>query len=259
MAGSRTRAARGIVGLALGGAALLATAPAARSSFTVNPTQIHLAGRTRTALLTLRNEDGAPLRFQLSVFSWSQDPRGDMQLQPTEDIVFYPPLLALEPGEERRIRVGAATAFGPVERAYRIFVEELPPESADEQGAVHMLTKMGIPIFLRPVKPVAEASLEGLGLAAGTFGFRIRNAGTVHFVPQMVRVRAFGRGQDVVFDRQLDGWYILAGGTRAYDLAIADAECAQLRSLAVEVRIGSSTLADQIEADPGACPSPATP
>lgn len=259
MAACRLRATRTIVGLTLVGGLLATPAPGARSSFTVNPTQIHLGGRTTTALLTLRSEDAAPLRFQLSTFSWHQDPRGEMQLQPTEDIVFYPALLTLGPGEERRIRVGAATSFGPVERAYRIFVEELPPESAGNEGAIRMLTKMGIPIFLRPLRPVAQAGLEGLHLTGGTFLFRIRNTGTVHFVPRAVRVRAFGAARDVVFERQLDSWYILAGGTRAYDVAIADAECAQLRSLAVEVRIGTSTLADEIEATPGACPPLATP
>ncbi|MBI2188319.1 MAG: molecular chaperone [Acidobacteria bacterium] len=243
----------------MAGALLVAPPSSARSSFTVNPTQIHLGGRTTTALLTLRNEEALPLRFQLSVFSWNQDSRGEMELDPTDDIVFYPPLLTLAPGEERRIRIGAATAFGPVERTYRIFVEELPPESEGDQGAVRMLTKMGIPIFLRPAEPVAQAALEALRLTGGTFGFHVRNAGTVHFVPQDVRVRGFGLGKEVVFDRHLDGWYILAGGTRAYEVQLGDADCSRLHSLAVEVLIASSTLSDELDVDPAACRSSAAP
>jgi fimbrial chaperone protein len=223
------------------------------SSFTVNPTQIHLAGRAMSALLTLRNEDQVPLRFQMSVFSWDQDAQGEMHLEPTQDIVFFPPLLTLGPNEERRIRVGAATGFGTVERTYRIFVEELPPDSTDEQGAVRMLTKMGIPIFLRPIKPIAQGGLEDLRLAGDRFTFRLRNAGTVHFVPQTVRVRAFGPMENVLFDRQLDSWYVLAGGTRVYEVPLSQSECSQARSLAVEVRIGSSTLSDALEAHSTAC------
>ena len=255
----RLRAVPQLVGLTLAGLLLTASDPGARSSFTVNPTQIHLGARATTALLTLRNEDAAPLRFQLSVFSWNQNLRGEMELEPTSDIVFYPALLTLAPGEERQIRVGAATAFREIERTYRIFVEELPPESAGDGGAVRMLTKMGIPIFLRPAKLVAEAGLEGLRLSDGRFGFQLRNAGTVHFVPQLVRVRAFGAAKNIVFDRQLEGWYILAGGSRLYDLPLTDAECRLLQSLAVEVRIGSSTLSDEIQTDPAACTPPDTP
>jgi fimbrial chaperone protein len=259
MAWCRCRPPRWICRLTLLASLVGGPAPATASSFTVNPTQIHLGGRTTTALLTLRNEDATPLRFQLSVFKWDQDVGGEIQLQPTEDIVFFPALLTLAPGEERRIRVGAATAFGPVERTYRIYIEELPPESANDQGAVRMLTKMGVPIFLRPLKPVAEAGLEGLHLAGGRLSFRIRNAGTVHFVPEMVRVRAFGPTNELVFDRQLDGWYILAGGMRGYNLPVSEAECARLRSIAVEVRISSSTLSDQLQMDPDACAPTDTP
>jgi len=260
MADTRLRSARGIIGLALGGALLAVCVPSARSSFTVHPTQIHLSRRTTTTLLMLRNEDAVPLRFQLSVFGWDQSPRGEMRLTPTDDIVFYPALLTLGPGEERRIRVGAAVDFGSVERTYRLFVEELPPESAAGDDGVQMLTKMGIPIFLRPATPVAKAGLEDLRFSGGTFLFQLRNAGTVHFVPQLVRVRAFGPAREVVVDRQLDGWYVLAGGARIYDLPLADADCGRLRTVAVEVRIGASTLSDAVDIDPGACaPLPHAP
>ena len=136
------------------------------ATFTVEPTQIAFANRTTSVLLTLRNESKDTLRFELSVFKWAQSPSGEMQLEPTEDIVFFPALLTLAPGESRRVRVGSATEFDTREKTYRIFVEELPPLDRQTNG-VRVLTKMGIPIFMKPAKEVATANLTNLGQKSG--------------------------------------------------------------------------------------------
>ena len=136
------RAARCAVVAAIALAAVLSSvSPVFASSFTVNPTQIFLAPRTTSALLTLRNESDETLRFQLTAFAWDQSAEGEIKLQPTEDIVFYPALLTLAPKESRNVRVGTATRFEAVEKTYRIFVEELPSQEAhDGQSAVRVLT-----------------------------------------------------------------------------------------------------------------------
>ena len=163
------------------------TRPAAARSFTVNPTQIFLAPKITSPLLTLRNESDETLRFQLTVFKWDQTPQGEMKLDPTQDIVFFPALLSLSPKEERKVRVGATTSFAASEKTYRIFVEELPPQPGGAtQSAVRVLTKMGVPIFLQPAKIQAQGSLNDLMVKEGTFTFNVRNPGNVHFVPQSV-------------------------------------------------------------------------
>ena len=170
------------------------------ATFTVEPTQIVFSNRTNSVLLTLRNESTETLRFELSVFKWDQSPSGEMQLEGTEDIVFFPALLTLAPGESRRVRVGSATEFDKVEKSYRIFVEELPP--LDRQGnGVRVLTKMGIPIFLKPAKEVASANLSNLGQKSGKVFFTLSNEGTVHFVPKEIRVRGFAGSATAVDNR----------------------------------------------------------
>jgi fimbrial chaperone protein len=234
---------------------IVATSEAAASSFTVMPTQIYFSGRTVTALVTLRNESEEPLRFQISAFTWEQQSTGEMQLQPTDDVVVFPALLMLQPREERRIRVGSVAAFAATERTYRIFVEELPsadPPSTAQPG-VKVLTKMGIPIFLRPARTVAEATLQDLHVSHGRFAFELRNSGTVHFVPDQVRVRALGPSKTALFDRGLEGWYILAGGTRLYDLPLARDDCERAASFVVDVKIGTTRLTEQLEASPADC------
>jgi fimbrial chaperone protein len=229
-------------------------AAASAATFSVNPVQIFLSAATRSALLTLKNETDQPIRFQLSVNAWAQDPGGQMQLAPTTDIVFFPAMLTLQAHEERKIRIGATVSPGTVEKTYRIFVEELPPlEKKDAPTGVTMLTKMGIPIFLQPAKPVGLAALQELGVKDGHFGFRLQNNGNVHFIPQSVQTRGLDGSGAIILDTKADAWYVLAGTARVFDIAVPAAQCGQIRSLAVEARVSGAVLKETLQTPNGAC------
>ena len=225
---------------------------ASAATFTVDPTQIFLSGRTGSVLLTLRNESAETLQFQLSVFAWTQSPTGQMQLEPTDDIVFFPTLLTLKPKETRRVRVGGATAQDVREKTYRIFVEELPPANPVGSG-IRVLTKMGIPIFVKPVKEVATATLTDLRQQEGALRFTLTNAGTVHVVPQSIKVRGLA-GSNAAFDRELEGWYVLAGGRREFDMAFPKDACAQVTSIVVDIQFASGKLQERLQTPNGTCP-----
>src|SRR5438128_8362434 len=185
----------------------------AGSAFKVTPVRVTFSGPSST-LLTLKNESDQPLRFQITSFSWSQDVKGAMQLAPTEEIVFFPALLSLNPGEERKVRVATTVAAKDVEKTYRIFFEELPPLETpkDRAGAqVRILTRMGIPIFVEPEKGTAEPRIDGGKVQNGKIVFDVKNTGNMHFGLQGVKVRGMGSTGDVLFERQLEGWYVLPG------------------------------------------------
>lgn len=226
------------------------------ASFQVNPVQVFLSAKTRSALLTVRNESGDTLRFQLSVFAWDQSPQGEVLLNPTEEIVFFPSLLTLAPGEERRVRVGTVTPPTSNEKTYRIFVDELPPNSkpggAQGGAEVRLLTKMGVPIFIQPDQKSEGARVQEMVMRRRLLSFQIKNTGNVHFVPQNIRVKGYGAGGDTLFERRLQGWYILAGGYRSYELEIPKGDCAKVKTLAVEVGEQQS-LKERLEVPPSAC------
>jgi fimbrial chaperone protein len=226
---------------------------ASAATFTVEPTQIFLSGRTTSMLLTLRNESADTLQFQLSAFAWAQSPSGEMLLEPTEDIVFFPTLLTLKPMETRRVRVGSTTTQDVREKTYRIFVEELPPTGNSTASGVRVLTKMGIPIFVRPVKEVATATLNDLRQQDGTLRFTLASAGTVHVVPQRIQVRGLA-GAKTAFDRDLEGWYVLAGGRREFDMAFPKDACTQVTSIVVDIQFASGKLEERLQTPNGACP-----
>jgi fimbrial chaperone protein len=227
---------------------------AGAATFSVNPTRVFLSAAIRSSLVSLKNETDRPVRFQLSVVSWSQDPIGQMQTAPTDDIVCFPTLLALQPREERKVRVGVTTTPGNVEKTYRLFVEELPPlDKAETAGAVSMLTKLGIPVFLQPAKAVARGELQNLALEDGRLRFDLRNAGTVFFLPQSVRVRGLDASGSQVADVTVDAWYVLAGGVRSFDIGLPTATCGRLRALEVNVQVASAALKETLQTPGGAC------
>jgi fimbrial chaperone protein len=222
------------------------------TTFSVNPIQVFLSRRATSALLTLRNESTATLRFELSVFAWSQSPSGEMKLDPTEDVVFFPSLLTLKPSEERRIRVGHVAGPAARERTYRLFVKELPAIEGAAAGAVRVLTTMGIPIFMRPDKEVATATLEALRQSKGQLQFALSNTGTVHFVPQHIQVEGLAGGSRV-FRRDVEGWYVLASGRRDFAVPLPAEECRRLTSLLVKIDLGSASLEETLQTPGGAC------
>lgn len=249
--------------MALGAAALLlllaATTVAPRAAraadFTVNPIQIFLSAQTQSAILTIQNTSTEPLRFQLNAFAWAQDTAGQMQLTPTTEVIFFPRLLTLAPNEQRIVRVGASGPPGPVERTYRIFVEELPPSTQQSAppGQVRVLARMGIPIFVDARAGRAELRLGPAALQSGRATFELRNAGTKHVVPLDIRLQGLDAAGATVWERSQDAWYILAGDRRIYEVPVEREDCARTRAVAVQVKVGEQTLTERVDVPAPAC------
>ena len=240
--------------LALAGARSLSA-----SNFTINPIQVLLTDAAKSTVVTLQNPSAETLRFQLSVFAWGQSPAGEMLLAPTADIVFFPKLLTLGPRDERKIRVGTSAAAGMTEKTYRLFIEELQSVGKPAPGTtapqIQVLTRVGVPIFLQPAKAVVSARIDAVILRGGRLVFTLANTGNVHLLPQTVRVTGRGDTGEVILDRQLPGWYVLAAGTRVFALELGRDDCSRLRAVAVEVRTARAAFTRQIEAVPAACGS----
>ncbi|HET7707831.1 MAG TPA: fimbria/pilus periplasmic chaperone [Thermoanaerobaculia bacterium] len=215
------------------------------AAFRVNPIRVSFDAANTSALLTLTNESTEELRFQLTVSQWKQAPgTGEMQLTPTDDIRFFPTLLTLKAGEERKVRVASNVKQGPVEKTYRIFFEELPglkTAAAPAGASVKIITKMGVPIFVAPENRKAQADIASAAVKGGKLAFDVRNSGNVHFVLLSARATGLDREGKILFDKQREGWYVLSGDTRTYELDLTGKECSNLATVRFEMQtdIGS--------------------
>jgi fimbrial chaperone protein len=227
------------------------------SAFKVTPVKILLSRRSETALLTLKNESDRRLRFQASVFLWGQTPQGKMQLSPTRDILFFPPIFSIEAGATRKVRLGSAAAFGSVEKAYRIFFEELPelePAGDSTQSQLQIRTRVGIPIFLEPEESEIGSRVDSVSASAGILHFSVRNIGNVHLNLRGVRVKALGPTGSSLFEREADGWYVLAAGSRDYEVEIPTDQCEQVSRFVVEAKVvDGATILGSLESSSAYC------
>ena len=208
------------------------------STFKVAPIKVYLTAQTPTSLLTLTNTSDQPLRFQISAFSWSQSRAGELELAPTEDIIFFPALLTLKAGEERNVRVGYTKRVAPpIEESFRIFFEELPSsEPAPENGAqIKVLTKMGIPIFVAPKDGTPRVAISQSTSNDRSLSFSVENLGNAHFTIRSVQVTGRDASGTELFSRQFDGWYILPRGARDYSLPVTAKECTGLADIDVKL------------------------
>ena len=237
---------------------LLAAVRAQGAGLNVSPVQLYLKAEESKTLLTLRNEGEEAVRFQLQVSAWGEDPKEGMTLGPTGDIVFYPTLLTLKPGETHKVRVGTTLPFGALERTYRLFVEELPPAErpAQSRSAVRVLTRIGIPIFVQPTKVLESQALSSVALASGAAAFDLQNDGNVHLRVDTVRLEGFAPDGALLFERESPGWYVLAGGRKHFKVDVPRDACPRVRKLVATVKTDrEQTLQQALETPAGACGS----
>jgi fimbrial chaperone protein len=245
-----------LVRLCLGATLVLALSPlpAAASNFTVTPTEVNFAPGTSSALVTLRNTGKTTLRFEITVFRWSESERGEMILEPSTDVTFFPRLIELPAGTSRNVRIGVNKGvMRDVEQSFRLFVEELPDQSAATPNAVAIRTKMGLPVFVRPAKPNRSAVIDGVEVKGGTVLTRVRNTGNLHINVENIALNGSAASKAASFSKAAPGWYILPGATRVFEVPLTADECKATTSVAVEVFGHNASLKGMGQVAPTAC------
>jgi fimbrial chaperone protein len=237
-------------------ALLLAPHGASASNFTVSPTQVNLSATATSALVTLRNSSKVPLRFEVTLASWSEDERGNMVLNPSPHVTFFPKLIELAGGASRNIRIGITAGVArDVEQSFRLFIEELPDQSAPRANVVALRTKVGIPVFARPEKPLRTAVIESITVESGKVLARVRNTGNLHVSVDTISVKGTG-GSGPTFTKEGPGWYVLPGATRIFEVPMTATECRATTSVAVEVSGHNKSLRGASQVSPASCAAP---
>jgi fimbrial chaperone protein len=238
------------------GAQALSTTP----RFNVTPTLLVLRPNETSTSLLLKNESTQPIRFQVSAFSWSNELDGQMKLETTKEVVFFPSLFSIGPGQTRRVRVATNERATTYERTYRLILEQLPSRAdTPQQPGVEMLTRLNVPLFLQPGSRVVQVTLDHIALKNGALTFDTHNTGTVHVRPEQFIVRGISSIGGQVFEQRVAGWYLLPGETRLYQVPLDPDVCRSLASVMVTATLAQlpgQTLEERAPVDTAACKTP---
>ncbi len=121
----------------------------------IAPVRVFLDEETRTAVVQVSNPSDSPIGMQADVMSWHQDDDGTDRYEPTTELLAFPPIFTIQPGQSQLVRVGLMTPQ-PAEReqAYRLYLTELPPPVTDpERTSLQMRLRIGLPVFSAPLSP----------------------------------------------------------------------------------------------------------
>ena len=203
-------------------------------NFGVSPIRVELDRSTKSALVTVTNDDSKPLAFQARALAWTQDEKGGDRYTETTDLVYFPQQFKIAPNESRVVRVGYKVPAGQDEKTYRLFIEELADTTrVPDQTGIAVTLRFGVPVFSRPAAARSTADAE-LSISARDVRALMKNTGNVHFRLAEVRLVGVGAAGEMLFEQSVDGWYLLAGAQRPYSFKLPPDLCPKVRTLRVE-------------------------
>lgn len=182
-------------------ACFLVSAPAMASKMAVSPVVMRGPDTQNVQVVHMMNKGSAATTYQVSVYAWHQEGEQE-RIEPTREVMAYPPMLEVAPGASRGIRVVKLT---PGPGTYRVVLRELPRKM--EGGGIQRLTNYDLPlIFENNQAPIAlQASRKASELL-------ITNTGS-----RAIQLTELG-GNGQVWKQGMLGW-LLPGGSKAFPYA----------------------------------------
>jgi fimbrial chaperone protein len=149
-------------------------------SFSVNPVRVTLSATQAVAAVTVQNVGSEPTVVQLETSSWSQHDGVDV-LAPTTEVLATPPILTIQPGASRVVRVGLRRPpDARQELTYRLFLREVPPPEPISQG-LRVALLVSMPIFVVPPRlPAPVVHWRALRTQDGRIRVQATNIGASH-------------------------------------------------------------------------------
>ncbi|SEH05020.1 fimbrial biogenesis chaperone [Candidatus Venteria ishoeyi] len=230
--------------------------PVFSANLAISPTSVVLSPKHNTSSLTFTNRSNKPVNLQLFLKTWHQDELGKTQLSDSRDVVVFPKMLKIEPGQERPIRVGFRGKWPKIERSFRIFADELPTFNAEKgTTGVFFPVRLSIPLFVRDQSDVLspEIKLDSAQTYQGQLRLGVQNQGRQHVALSKISVKLQDQHGQTIGDLQDSGGRILAQGLVFFDIPLAVGVCKKLHTAVFEVKIGQDIHEQQLELNKQDC------
>ena len=242
--------------LAAGAALISSWLPASAGAFNVKPIRVFLSKDSGSTVVTIENEDQNVLRLQVRAYAWTNDRNGQPVLVPTDDLIVFPTLVDINPMEHRSIRIGFSGSGIAKERTYRIALDEMPSLESQlgksRAPGLQVRTRVTIPVFFSPMVDSTNTALQNVSVRHGTLRGSVSNGGNVHATVSGVTVTGRDASGNTIFDKAINGWYVLAGESWDFQANLGSA-CDKLKSLSVSVQSDAGHLERTLDVSHAAC------
>ncbi len=239
----------------------VALSNALAADFQIQPTYLDLGGSVKSGAFSVINNSDEKIDVQISVKEWSQDAGGKDVYEDTNDIVFFPKIMSVEPFGQRAIRIGVKAPPSQMEKTYRLFVEEIPSpnKTADmnSKGSIRagltIAFRFATPIFVKPVRPQESYFIERVEMTKGVVRAIVKNTGNVHIKLRAVTFSGKAADGKELYSREFAGWYILHGLSLPYESAIPQELCGKLAVINVSAQTENLTINGTLNVQKNMC------
>lgn len=183
-------------------------APLHAQSLSVSPVTFNLAASQQATSLTVRNDGAEETVVQIRPFAWTQQP--DDVLTSADDVVVSPRIVTIPPHSNQVFRVLVRHQATSKELTYRLILDQIP--RASEPGAVRMVLRISMPIFVEPVAPANPGVRFRLARRDGDTVLVLENPGARHETLRNVVLRDTNGAPIAI--KNGGSPYLLAGATR---------------------------------------------
>jgi fimbrial chaperone protein len=249
------RAAKAV---ALAASMLIASAAFARASdFTISPTSITLTNDP-AADVALTNTGSSVIRVSVHAYAWNQTPDDPEKFEDSSKIIYYPQVFALTGNATQRIRVGVAGAPTTKEQAFRLIIQELPPNTSVGTGSagVTFVGRIDMPVFVPPGNSIPQTripKLVSLSAERGQVRAVVSNDGTVHMRQSTMTFTGTDASGNAVWHDSKQVFYVLSDSVQNVTMPIPAALCSRIRSVAVHWVLRDNLGAFDSSARVGSC------
>lgn len=219
----------------------------------VAPIMLDFDKGARTGSITVYNEGTEKLTVQMKAMEWSQDAEGKDKYADTRDIIFFPKIMTLEKNENKIIRAGIRIPAVAREKTFRLFIEEIPEPKKKEGSTVAIAIRFGVPIFAKPLKEELRGEIGDAGMTHGKLSFVVSNTGNVHFRITSISATEKDAKGNILYSRELEGWYLLNGVSRTYTADIPKDKCIPGAVFDISVKADNLNLNKSLSVDKSMC------
>ena len=187
-------------------------------SFSVTPVRIFFTPKDRAVAITLSNDGDTEIALQADINAWSQDSKGNDQLELTEDLILAPPSLKIPPNSKQVVRLALVTPRDASNQMiYRLVVREIPEVAAAKAGTIELPVSlvMSMPVFVTPAN--AKNNVECISDTSNTVKISVTCSNKGNAYAQLRNI-SLKRGETVF--AVLEGAnYLLPGATKQFVLS----------------------------------------